>query len=117
MAVQCAWCPNLVFIGDPITLYSPRDYSRIPAERAIVFSIEPLRYVGCLGWNCALTGADKAGFWLPDENGHGYVKRVPTAFEEMLGGALSGSIEVVASSNPLKQAASKHLVFPITEES
>lgn len=116
MAVQCAWCPNLVLIGNPITLYSPCQESYVPPRRAAVFSTNPLRMVGCLGVACALTCADRAGFWVPGDGGQGQVKRVPTAFEQLLGVSLAGSLEVAASSGLFSQATGKKMIFPIAEE-
>ncbi len=84
MAIQCAFCGDPIFIGDPITLYTPRDGFQIP-DHAVVYREEPLQLVGCLGSNCADTGADRAGFWLPGENGKGRVQRVKAAYEGILG--------------------------------
>ena len=70
MAIKCAWCSNPIFIGNPITLYIPSDNSQIP-EHAVVYNKERLQLVGCLRRNCADTGADRAGFWLPGEDGKG----------------------------------------------
>jgi hypothetical protein len=116
MAVRCAWCRNLVLVGDPITLYSPRDTNFVSTEGAVTYSTEPLRLVGCLRWDCAQTGADRAGFWLPDGDGKGHVRRVPTAFEQLFGGQLEGSMELVASSDPSQNQPTRQVVFPIPEE-
>lgn len=70
MAIQCAWCGDPIFIGDPITLYTPRGEFKVP-EHAVIYNNEPLQLVGCLSLNCAETGADRAGFWLPGENTRG----------------------------------------------
>ena len=83
MAIRCAWCGDPIFIGNPITLYTPHGDFQVP-EHAIVYNKEPLQLVGCLGWNCAETGADRAGFWLQGEDGKGCVQRVPTAYEAIL---------------------------------
>lgn len=96
MTIPCAWCCEPIFIGEPITLYSP--YSRrnffsseesseaqkkrggngsfIIPDGAVVYSHDPLYLVGCLKWNCADTGADIAGCWLPGKNGKGRVQRL-----------------------------------------
>jgi hypothetical protein len=77
MAIRCGWCGQAIFIGDPVTLYSRRDggLPELP-ERAVIYDQARNTLVGCLGWNCAETGADRAGFWLPDSQnpGQGYVK-------------------------------------------
>jgi len=57
-AIKCAWCGGTIVPGDPITLYSPGN-------------------VGCLGWDCADTGADHAGFWVMP----GKVQRVMSPLE------------------------------------
>lgn len=92
MAIRCAWCKNTIFIGDPVTLYHNID-GTIP-EGATVH--DPVRgsVVGCLGWNCAITGADRAGFWHPDPNNHGrgYVYRMMSPIEQML---VSGQMVIV----------------------
>lgn len=81
MAIQCGWCDGAIFIGDPITLYSPNNKDYTPKKHAKIYNDEPLTIVGCLRMNCADTGADRAGFWMPP----GEVKRVPTAFEMIMG--------------------------------
>lgn len=85
MAIRCAWCAKPVFIGDPVTLYSP-SAPWVFSEYAVIYSDEPLRVVGCLRWDCADTGASRAGFWLPTEDGRGRVHRVPSLFELALRG-------------------------------
>lgn len=85
MAIRCAWCGKPIFIGDPITLYNPTPNFNIP-EYAVTYSTEPLQLVGCLRFDCARTGADRSGFWLPNDKGVGYVMRVPTIFERILSG-------------------------------
>lgn len=76
MAIQCAWCGHTIFIGDPITLYSPRDEDFEVPEHAIFYQEDSLQLVGCLRWNCADSGADRMGFWLPP----GIVQRVQSAY-------------------------------------
>lgn len=85
MTIRCAWCPNLIFVGDPVTLYSPIAGNQIP-EGATIYNEENRSVVGCLGWECANTGADRAGFWVPGENGKGKVKRVISPFEQVFFG-------------------------------
>src|SRR3989338_2816948 len=85
MAIRCAWCAKPIFVVDPITLYTPqsqKDFGRafaaqqelpfvfdsdlgfnIPAH-AVVYQLKPLQLVGCLRWECADSGADRAGFWV-----------------------------------------------------
>ncbi len=78
MACRCVWCGRTIFIGDPITLYTPNgDYVR--PSYAIVYSENPLQIVGCGRSDCADTGADYAGFWLPP----GKVERQSTPIETL----------------------------------
>jgi hypothetical protein len=77
MAIRCAWCGEVIFIGYPITLYSPRDKDHKMPDYAVLHNGEHNSYVGCLRWNCAESGADRAGFWYPP----GKVYRVPTPIE------------------------------------
>lgn len=81
MTIVCAWCGKPIFIGDPITLYSPDKKEEFKLkEHAVVYNEEKMQVVGCLRWNCADTGGDRAGFWMPP----GIVQRVPTAFEMLI---------------------------------
>ena len=65
MAIRCAWCGNPIFIGNPVTLYSPNDSQRQMPDYSVLYDKELNSYVGCLNWECAETGADRAGFWYP----------------------------------------------------
>ena len=103
MAIQCAWCGNAIFIGEPITLYSPgplaeffssEEPSEIQKARwqedfvapdyAVVYQENPLVLVGCLYRYCADPGADRAGFWFPGKAGKGEVWRIPTVHEKIM---------------------------------
>ena len=128
MAIRCAWCSDPIFIGDPITLYSPGPRTGLfsserPSEAqktrkqdgfvvpdgAVVYRENPLTLVGCLGWNCADTGADRAGFWLPGEDGKGHVHRVQTAYEAILG-AKEPSMMIVGDLGNIKESINPTLV-------
>lgn len=84
MAIRCAWCSRPIFVGDPITLYTPGEGVEVSVH-AVSHNEDPLQLVGCLGSNCADTGGDMAGTWAPGSNGKGQVRRMPTAFEYLLG--------------------------------
>ncbi len=88
MAVKCAWCEQVIFIGDPITLYTQtKSDFKLPANAAL-YKQEPLQVVGCLRMSCADTGADRAGFWVPGDDGKGGVHRVASPLElSMVSGA------------------------------
>lgn len=76
MTIRCAWCGKPIFIGDIVTLYTPNKDFKIP-NYAITYSKDPLQLVGCGRTNCAETGADYCGNWLPP----GKVKRFPSVIE------------------------------------
>ena len=102
MSIRCAWCSSPIAIGSPVTLYTPA-LGFVPPDDAVVFSTEPLRLVGCLGWDCAHSGADRGGFWLPGEDGKGYVMRVPTIFERMFCGG-EPSMVIMNDTLDIKEA-------------
>ena len=77
MAIRCAWCGRPIFIGDPVTLYSPVNKNFKMPDYAIIYNKEHNSYVGCLRWDCAETSADRMGFWYPP----GKVIRVPSPIE------------------------------------
>jgi len=81
MVIQCAWCTAPIFPGDPITLYTPATEDFVVPDHAVVYRESPLQLVGCLGWNCADTGGNRAGFWIAGEGGKGRVYRVPSPVE------------------------------------
>ncbi|MEO7617209.1 MAG: hypothetical protein ABIS59_00020, partial [Candidatus Saccharibacteria bacterium] len=58
MAIRCAWCGEVIFIGDPVTLYSPERGFKAP-EYAVEYKNG--QFVGCLSWDCADTGGDRSG--------------------------------------------------------
>ncbi len=96
--IRCAWCGNPIFIGDPVTLYSPKKGVKMP-DHAVRYKDTDC-YVGCLGWDCAETGGDRAGFWAWP----GKVYRVPTV-EEMIFASfgVKGVICIDDLSNPNDQ--------------
>lgn len=98
MAIRCAWCRKPIFIGDAITLYSPVNEDELKIDDSFVVYIkDPLQLVGCLRPNCAETGGDRAGFWVPP----GEVHRVQTAFGALMGDASAKAVIIndVQSSN------------------
>ena len=80
MAIQCAWCGLPIFIGNHITLYFSSKPDFVVPDHAVVYNQKTLELVGCLRMDCASTGADRAGFWLPDEQGHGHVERTASMY-------------------------------------
>ena len=81
-AIRCAWCGKFIMPGDPITLYSPTKNDFVKPEHAVVYQENPLQLVGCMRWECAHTGADRAGFWkMPGE-----VQRLLSPIEQVLMG-------------------------------
>ena len=95
--IPCAWCGKPIFPGDPVTLYTPNDPEYEPPEGSKVYTFEPLRLVGCLRWDCAEGGMDRAGFWHPPEGVH----RVLSPIEECLA---TGDVVVVNDLRDPSQA-------------
>ena len=63
--IRCAWCGDTIWPNDPITLYAAMNKEFVPKEGSRKYDDDGSSavYVGCLGWDCAKTGADRAGFW------------------------------------------------------
>jgi hypothetical protein len=80
MAIRCAWCGKPIFIGDPVTLYSLTNGTKEMPKHAVCHDKKLNQYVGCLRCDCADTGADRAGFWVPP----GVVERIPTPYEILM---------------------------------
>jgi hypothetical protein len=82
MTIQCAWCKNPIVIGSPITLYIPKENFEIPKHAVRYENPGKTRdsLVGCIGWDCADTGADIQGHWMPP----GEVKRCMSPIEMCL---------------------------------
>ena len=92
MAIRCAWCGKPILIGDPVTLYTPEEGAEIP-KYAVRYSGDPRCLVGCLRFDCADTGADRSGFWVPP----GLVKKVPSVIEMLM--ASQGPSKVLIINN------------------
>lgn len=90
MSIQCAWCENSIHIGDPVTLYIPNESFKIP-KHAVRYDEDPECLVGCLGWNCASSGADRQGFWMPP----GRVARVLSPIEMLMSSKNGGEVIIV----------------------
>lgn len=106
-AIKCAWCGETIRPGDPITLYTPKPGVKLP-EHAVVYRYIPhLQVVGCLGWNCAETGADRAGFWIMP----GKVQRVMSPLEMLLSQA-GAEVMIIDLADP-----SQAVPFPRFEPS
>ncbi|MCK4918671.1 MAG: hypothetical protein KAS02_02720 [Candidatus Pacebacteria bacterium] len=100
MAIRCAWCKEPIFIGDIITLYSPRDKDKFTLpENAVIYNEERMSVVGCGRTTCADTGADYAGSWIPDENGKGKVHRRPTMIEQSMANLTEGGNGVIIQNH------------------
>lgn len=91
MAIRCAWCGKPIFVGDFITLYSPSEEFEIP-DWAVIYHQEPLQLIGCQRTDCADSGSDYCGCWIPP----GKVQRQKSGIEmaiENHGNAILGSNE------------------------
>jgi hypothetical protein len=80
MVVKCPWCGRPIFIGDMVTLYSPTKKEYQVPVGTVVFCEDPLTLVGCQRSDCAESGADYAGQWIPP----GVVRRQPSGIEMAL---------------------------------
>ncbi len=110
MTIRCAWCDDIIFIGSPVTLYILPADEAVP-DHAVVYSTDPLRLVGCLGWDCADTSVDRAGFWLPGESGQGAVHRIGTVFDMMLGDPGIASVIIRDLTDPHETPTITH--YPV----
>ncbi len=95
MVIRCAWCGKAIFIGDPITLYTPIEDFKIP-DYAVIYNKDPLQLVGCLRWDCA-EGVDRAGFWYPP----GKVFRVESPLERAM---RTGDVVIVSDLSDFNEA-------------
>ena len=65
MSIRCAWCGEPITIGAPITLYLPNKELKVPNYAVKYGEGDEQALVGCLRWDCADTGADMCGQWMP----------------------------------------------------
>ncbi len=79
MAIRCTWCGKPIFIGDQITLYSPKDQGFVPPSWAVIHKTGSslIQFIGCQRSDCADSGADYCGRWIPP----GKVVRYPSLIE------------------------------------
>ena len=97
MAIRCAWCGRSIMVGEPITLYTPTNPNFKIPEYAVVYQEEPLQLVGCLRWDCADSGIERAGFWVAP----GRVLRVLSPAEKLLAAVEKGEEEPVVKVDNL----------------
>jgi len=91
MTIRCAWCGNSIRVGDPVTLYMPRETFVVPPH-AVRYDEDTRCLVGCLRWNCGASGIDRMGFWVPP----GKVERVPSPYEMLLGEENRGKTLIIS---------------------
>lgn len=82
MSIRCAWCGGAIKIGALVTLYIPQESFVVPEYAVCYQHGEHEALVGCLRWDCADTGADMCGRWMPPGN----VERFPSPIELALQG-------------------------------
>lgn len=88
MTIRCAWCGKPIFLGDMVTLRSAGGRRRdqtIP-DHAVILNAKARILVGCPRPECADTGSDYAGFWVPtmekrSDRWIGGVQPFPSAIE------------------------------------
>ncbi len=95
MTIQCAWCGEPIFIGDPVTLYLPRYEDMEVPGHAVPYGKGA--FVGCLRWECAESGTDRVGFWYPP----GIVYRVLSPIEQCL---QSDEMVIIGDLGDIRQA-------------
>jgi len=110
MSIRCAWCGEPIFIGDPITLYTPTESNFKIPDHAVVHKQDPLQLVGCLGWDCALSGIDRAGFWVPRDDGKGCVRQVPSPLEIILNAKTTQNVVIIDDLTSMGKAGKPRLV-------
>lgn len=96
-AIKCAWCGNAIMPGDAVTLYTPNPHKdfKVP-DYAVMYKEKPhLQLVGCLRWDCAETGADRAGFWVMP----GKVQRVASPIELVFANLENGGDGIVITGD------------------
>lgn len=67
MSIRCAWCGKPICIGNMVTLYllTGRDRDKKIPGHAVVLNAKDRSLVGCARTDCAESGADYAGVWVP----------------------------------------------------
>jgi hypothetical protein len=98
MAICCAWCGEVIFIGDPVTLYSAKRGFKSP-EYAVRYGRH--QFIGCLSMDCAETGGDRSGFWIPGDDGKGRVMRVLSPLEQAM---MSNDTVMISDIGDMSQA-------------
>lgn len=101
MSIRCAWCGKPIAIGSPVTLYIPNDDFKVPDYAVCYSEGDSKALVGCLRWNCADTGADMSGHWIPP----GKVHRLMSPIELCL---QSGQAVIVGDTHNYPASVSLH---------
>lgn len=100
MTIQCAWCDGPIYIGSPITLYTPKEGFVIP-EHAIRHNENSReKLVGCMRRGCGEMVA-MCGYWMPP----GEVARVPSPIELCL---TTGKAVLVGDTDDYPGSVSLH---------
>lgn len=77
--INCAHCGFPIVPGEPITLYEMAE-DFVPKEGSRKYGDEYNCHIGCMRFDCADTGMDRAGFWEYP----GMVRRVQNIYETIL---------------------------------
>ncbi len=117
MSIRCAWCGLPIFVGDMVTLHSvggKKPDQKIP-DHAVILDAKSRILVGCARVNCADSGADYAGFWIPADkqrNGRwiGGVQPFPSAIEIAMGNR--GAVNIGDLSEHGAATAENRVIIP-----
>ncbi len=64
MTIQCAWCGNPIFIGNRVTIHSPKETFIVPSY-AVKHTTHPTGLIGCTRMSCCDMLGEMIGLWMP----------------------------------------------------
>ncbi|MBI4435735.1 hypothetical protein HY630_03620 [Candidatus Uhrbacteria bacterium] len=90
-AIECAYCHEVIFPGDPVSTYSP-----MADELPEGFEARATRtcngFVGCMGWECCPTGGFFSGEWTAEGIRTGFATGTAAGDAFKGGGIVSATI-------------------------
>lgn len=84
--ISCAWCGNIIYDGDPITLYTIHDPEFKPYQNSVLWEEGTggaREFIGCTQPGCCESAADITGkqYWTEDNPQKGTVVFIPNGLE------------------------------------